>query len=113
MPVILEKRVPCRILWSAKAPLKTYGQEIMESVLASDPFAVVWDTALQGRPDLLTLAYQLYRESGAECVCVISNKSTTAGLVYALESRGMPAYGPVFDSWYCGKKGKTLWDTVS
>ena len=98
MPVILEKRIPCRILWSAKAPLKTYGEEILAAVYDTDPDTVLWDTATQGRPDLAALAYQMYRESDAECVCVISNKSTTARLVYQMESRGVPAFGPIFDS---------------
>lgn len=70
----------------------------MSNVLAMDSDAVIWDTAINGRPDLAALAYQMYMESGAECVCVISNKSLTTKLVYALESRGVPAFGPVFDS---------------
>lgn len=98
MPVILERSVACRILWSTKNPLKTYGQEILSTIYTTDPDAVVWDTDERGRPDLASLAYQMYRESGAECVCVISNAHTTAKLVYRLESRGVPAFGPIWDS---------------
>jgi hypothetical protein len=98
MPVILENEVPCRILWSTKNPLKTYGQEILSSIYKTDPDALVWDTDERGRPDMVALAYQMYRESDAECVCVISNAKVTGMLVYAMESRGVPAYGPVFDS---------------
>ena len=98
IPVILDRGVECRILWSTKNPLKTYGQEILDNIYSMDPNAVVWDTDRQGRPDLLLLAYQLYRESGAECVVVISNAKVTGNLLYGLESRGVPAFGPIFDS---------------
>ncbi len=98
LPVIMERRVPVRVLWSTPHPLETFGQEVMDAILASDPDAVIWNTRTQGKPDLAQLAYQLYRESGAEAVAVISNKKVTQQLVYRLESRGVPAFGPVFDS---------------
>jgi NAD(P)H-flavin reductase len=98
LPVIMERRVPCRIVWSTKNPARTYGQKIIDAVQETDPDAVIWDTDSQGRPNLVALAYQIYRESGAECVCVISNSSTTAKTVYELESRGVPAFGPIWDS---------------
>ncbi|KAK4154451.1 adenylate-forming reductase [Chaetomidium leptoderma] len=98
LPVIMERRVPCRILWSTKNPVRTYGQKIIDAIHETDPDAVIWDTDSQGRPDLAALAYQIYRESGAECVCIISNSSTTAKTVYRLESRGVPAFGPIWDS---------------
>jgi hypothetical protein len=98
LPVIMERRVPCRILWSTKHPGRTYGQKIIDAIHETDPDAVIWDTDSQGRPDLVTLAYQIYRESGAECVCIISNSSTTARTVYQLEARGVPAFGPIWDS---------------
>jgi hypothetical protein len=94
----MERRVPCRILWSTKHPGRTYGQKIIDAIHETDPDAVIWDTDSQGRPDLVTLAYQIYRESGAECVCIISNSSTTARTVYQLEARGVPAFGPIWDS---------------
>jgi hypothetical protein len=98
LPVIMERRVPCRILWSTKNPERTYGQKIIDAIHETDPDAVIWDTDSQGRPNLVALAYQIYRESGAECICVISNSSTTAKTVYRLESRGVPAFGPIWDS---------------
>jgi hypothetical protein len=98
MPVIMERRVPVRVLWSTPHPLETFGKDIMDAILASDAEAVIWNTRTQGKPDLAGMAYRLYRESGAEAVGVISNKKVTQQLVYRLESRGVPAYGPVFDS---------------
>ncbi|KAF4957600.1 hypothetical protein FSARC_11239 [Fusarium sarcochroum] len=98
MPVIMERRVPCHVVWSTKNPLATYGQEILDTIIACDSQAIIWDTDDKGRPDLTKLAYQAYKESGAECVCIISNRATTAKLVYQLESRGIPAFGPILDS---------------
>ncbi|KAI9148337.1 Adenylate-forming reductase [Paramyrothecium foliicola] len=98
MPVLMERRVPARILWSTKNPLKTYGQGVMDTVMAADPNAVIWDSDHRGRPDLVKLAYQLYMESGAECVAIISNGPTTNKFVYQMESRGVPAFGPIWDS---------------
>ncbi|KAK4170733.1 putative Nonribosomal peptide synthetase [Triangularia setosa] len=98
LPVIMERKVPCRILWSTKNPLKTYGQGIIDEVKRCDETAVVWDTDNMGRPDLIQLAWELYQESGAECVCIISNAKTTKKVVYQLEARGIPAFGPIWDS---------------
>ncbi|RSM01196.1 hypothetical protein CEP52_008643 [Fusarium oligoseptatum] len=98
LPVIMERRVPCRVVWSTKNPLATYGQGILDTILACDPDALIWNTDERGRPDMTKLAYQVYKESGAECVCIISNRSTTAKVVYQLESRGIAAYGPILDS---------------
>ena len=98
LPVIMERKVPCRILWSTKNPVKTYGQTIVDEVRRADAEAVIWDTESKGRPDLVRLAWGLFRESGAECVCVISNSKVTSMVVRELESRGVPAFGPIWDS---------------
>ncbi|KAK3985303.1 hypothetical protein QBC44DRAFT_250746 [Cladorrhinum sp. PSN332] len=98
LPVIMERKVESRILWSTRNAVKTYGQGIIEEVKACDEKAVIWDTDSMGRPDLVKLAWDLYKESGAECVCIISNARTTKRVVYGLESRGVPAFGPIWDS---------------
>lgn len=98
LPVLLKKEVPCRVFWSAPRPEKTFGRKILDGVRDSDPEAVVWDTKELGRPDLALEVYKLYKSSGAECVCVISNAVVTAKLVYDLEKRGIPAFGPILDS---------------
>jgi hypothetical protein len=87
-----------RVLWSAPKPLETFGEEIVRNVRAADPAAVIWDTKKFGRPDMAALAWQLLIESQAEAVFVISNPRVTKMVVYALESRGIAAYGPIFDS---------------
>ncbi|KAL3424494.1 amino acid adenylation domain-containing protein [Phlyctema vagabunda] len=92
------KRPECRVLWSTPFPEETYGSEVMETVKLADKNALIWDTKKQGRPDMLGLTWQLYMESGAEAVFVISNPKVTKMVVYGMESRGVPAFGPVFDS---------------
>jgi hypothetical protein len=59
---------------------------------------VIWDTTTHGKPDLLNLALDAYEDFAAEAVFVVSNKSTTLGLVHDLERRGIPAFGPIWDS---------------
>lgn len=98
LPVILKGEVPCRVFWSTPNPEKTFGKKIIDGILATDPEAVIWNTRERGRPDMALEAYKLYKSSGAECVCVISNGPVTTKLVYDLEARGVPAFGPVFDS---------------
>ncbi|MCJ1373656.1 hypothetical protein MMC20_004885 [Loxospora ochrophaea] len=90
--------VPRRLLWSTPSPMQTFGEGIVNQVLKLDPDAMVIDTRKTGRPDMVALAHHLYVESGAEAVFVISNPSLTYKLVFALESRGIPAFAPIFDS---------------
>jgi len=98
LAVIIAKKIPCRILWTAPNPEETFGKDIVNSVMDCDPKAIIHNTRTQGKPDMNLMAYQLWKESGAEAVCVISNKRFTTGIVYAMETRGIPAYGAIFDS---------------
>ena len=90
--------MPCRLLWSTPNPVHTYGENIMRAVAKADPEAMIIDTRASGRPDVVALTYHLYLETKAESVFVISNPYLTSKLVYGLESRGIPAYGPIWDS---------------
>ena len=63
-----------------------------------DSDAMIIDTRKAGRPDIVRLAYELYVSSGAEAVFVISNAKLTKKVVYGMESRGVPAFGPIWDS---------------
>ncbi|KAI9852935.1 MAG: hypothetical protein M1838_003729 [Thelocarpon superellum] len=89
---------PRRILWSTPHPETTYGPTIMKTVLEADPNAVIWNTRTQGRPDMVTMTYRLFREYDAEAVFIISNPKLTRKVVYGMESRGIAAYGAIFDS---------------
>ena len=89
--------IECRVIWSTPSPLATYGWDICRAVHEVDNHAIVIDTRREGRLDLVRKAYDLYVESGAEAVFVISNPKLRK-VVYGLESRGVPAFGPVWDS---------------
>ena len=89
---------PLRVLWSTSQPKTTYGTKITNSVLKADPDAVIWNTRILGRPDMVALTYQLVLESNAEAVFIISNPKVTRKVVYGMETRGIPAYGAIFDS---------------
>ena len=89
---------PMRVLWSAANPELTYGNEIIKTVFRADPDAVVVDTTKTGRGNLRALAYAMFREGDCEATIIISNPKVTRQVVYALETRGFPAYGAIFDS---------------
>jgi hypothetical protein len=92
-------KTKCRVIWSTPSPFETYGDEICRMVKEVDMHAVIWDTRTEERrPDLLRLAWELYEEERAEAVFVISNPKLTRKVVYGLASRGVPAFGPIWDS---------------
>ncbi|KAK4151399.1 hypothetical protein C8A00DRAFT_45405 [Chaetomidium leptoderma] len=103
---------PVRIIWSTRDPVQTYGRAVVELVYRADPEAVVVDSSTQAqkkkRTDLVKLAYRVWEQGRevvqgegrrrGEAVVVISNQRVTKKVVYGLESRGVPAYGAIFDS---------------
>ncbi|KAH6647809.1 hypothetical protein BKA67DRAFT_594706 [Truncatella angustata] len=93
-----DNRPDMRVVWQTKSPLQTYSQRTMDLVHRLDPNPVVIDTSLSGRMDMLPAILQLYDGFKAEAVCVISNPTVTKKLVLDLETRGIHAYGPIFDS---------------
>ena len=98
LPHLLAGDTPSLLVWSTRHPRQTYGDALVDEILAVQPDAVIWDTDAAGKPDLLALTYQAYRQSGAEAVICISNKSTTWQIVEELELRGIPAFGAIWDS---------------
>ncbi|KAA8912327.1 hypothetical protein FN846DRAFT_324924 [Sphaerosporella brunnea] len=99
LAVMKAGQVSCRVLWSTRAPRDTYGDRIVDDVLAIDPKAVIYDTGKGGgRPDVVKMAYSLYVDAAAEAVVIISNPKLTYQVVYGFESRGVPAYGAIWDS---------------
>ena len=98
LSLLIAHPLPCRILWSSPNPLQIYGEGTVQAVLNADPEAMIINTKATGRPDMVGLTYHLYKESNAEAVFIISNITLTRKVVYAMESRGVPAYGPIWDS---------------
>ena len=98
LPHLLAHTAPARLVWSTRTPRETYGNALVDEILESEPNALIWDTNANGRPDLVQLAYDAVQEFDAEAVIVISNKKLTWQVVYGMESRGIPAYGAIWDS---------------
>ena len=98
LSMLVAHPMPCRILWSTPNPLQTYGENILQLVTDADPDAMIINTRASGRPDMVALAYHMYLESKAEAVFIISNPYLTRKVVYGMQSRGIPAYGPIWDS---------------
>ncbi|KAF9783544.1 hypothetical protein BJ322DRAFT_1219846 [Thelephora terrestris] len=95
---IFEDRIPVRLLWASPNARETFGDEFVDQILRYAPDAVLYDTRKHGRPDLVKLTLKMVKEFNAEAVAVISNQPLTEKLVYGLNSRGIPAYGAIFDS---------------
>jgi hypothetical protein len=89
---------PVRVLWSTRDPETTYGPTIVEAVQKADPKAVIWNTTTRGYPDIVRETYRLVKESDAEAVYIISNPKVTEKVVFGMQTRGVPAYGAIFDS---------------
>ncbi|HEY6798268.1 MAG TPA: hypothetical protein VI248_26620 [Kineosporiaceae bacterium] len=98
LPHLLAQEVPSHLIWVARSPRETYGDELVDEILAVQPDALIWDTTTQGKPDMVRLAYQGYAASGAEAVICISNKKLTWEVVTGLEQHGIPAFGAIWDS---------------
>lgn len=101
LPVLLaaaKNGIKVRVLWSTPKPQETFGGEIINGVISADPNAIIWDTRVKGKPDMVKLVWGLVQESQAEAVVIISNPALTKKVVYGMESRGVAAYGAIWDS---------------
>lgn len=87
-----------RLDWVTKTPHATYGDELVGEVTSAQPETVIWNTSEQGKPDVFELAYNAFVASGADAVICVSNKSVTGRVVGEFEPRGVPAFGPIWDS---------------
>lgn len=98
LPHLLARQVPIRLIWSTRSPRATYGDSLVDEILEAQPDALIWDTDVSGKPDLVTLAYAAVQSFGAEAVICISNQRLTERVVEEMEARGIPAYGAIWDS---------------
>ncbi|KAG8734036.1 hypothetical protein FRC11_013092 [Ceratobasidium sp. 423] len=97
-PAIFEGRTPMRLLWTSPDVRKTFGNELVDKLLDASPGAVIYDTRKHGKPDMVKLTLRLVREFDAEAVAIISNQKLTEKVVYGMMSRGIPAFGAIWDS---------------
>lgn len=89
---------PTQLIWSTPNPEKTFGKKVLDTIYGSIPDAVIHDTKQKGRPDLVKMGYNLVKDFRAEAVIIIANEKITKKVVYGLETRGIPAYGAIWDS---------------
>lgn len=93
-----DDRPALRVVWQTRAPLRTYGEKVLDLVHQMDPSPIIMDTNQCGRIDMVPIVQRQVQDFDAEAVCVISNPVLTRRIVYELEARGVPAFGPIFDS---------------
>jgi CRP-like cAMP-binding protein len=98
LPHLLTGPAPSRLVWVTKDPRLTYGDALVDEIREAQPDAIIWNTDKRGKPDVLRLAYAAYLDSKAEAVVCISNSRVTWHVVNGLERRGIPAFGPIWDS---------------
>ncbi|MET0911620.1 MAG: hypothetical protein ABWZ99_19295 [Ilumatobacteraceae bacterium] len=95
---LLSSETPSKLVWITRSPRATYGDDLVDAIERAHPDAIIWNSDEHGKPDVLRLAYGAYVDSGAEAVICISNKLITWQVVEGLEQRGIPAFGPIWDS---------------
>jgi NAD(P)H-flavin reductase len=98
LPHLLYGRLPIHLIWATRSPAKTYGQPVVDEILRAVPDAHIWDTDTHGKPDLAALALDAVAAFGAEAVIVIANRKLTESVIRAVERRGIPGYGAIWDS---------------
>ncbi|KIY70558.1 nonribosomal peptide synthetase 12 [Cylindrobasidium torrendii FP15055 ss-10] len=97
-PCILAKSAHISLLWTSPDVRKTFGDKLVDDLLEAAPGAVIWDTRKNGKPDMVKLTYKMVKDFDAEAVCIISNSKLTQKVVYGMTSRGIPAFGAIWDS---------------
>jgi hypothetical protein len=86
-----------RLVWSAPSPHKTFGTVLVNTIKRHDPHAVIHDTRTLGQPNMVQLSYNVAKDFRAEAVIIIAKENITKKVIYGLETRGMPAFGAIWD----------------
>ncbi|MTD56603.1 hypothetical protein [Amycolatopsis pithecellobii] len=89
---------PMALVWVTRTPRQIYGDDLVDEILSLVPDALIVDTAAQGKPDVVALAYRAARDFRADGVICVANKKVTWDVVHGLESRGIAANGALWDS---------------
>ena len=98
LPHLLSRGAEAKLFWSTRTPVDTFGQDLVDEIYEHVPDAVIHDTTKQGKPDMVARTYSLVQKYDAEAVVIISNQKLTRKVVYGMESRGIPAFGAIWDS---------------
>ncbi|MDM0059112.1 hypothetical protein [Variovorax fucosicus] len=98
LPHLLAHQLPMHLVWATRNPRNTYGDAVVDEILRANPDALIWDTDARGKPDLVALALEAVRQTGAEAVICIANQKVTQNVIHQLEQRGIPGYGAIWDS---------------
>ncbi|GLJ38625.1 hypothetical protein SUGI_0787570 [Cryptomeria japonica] len=87
------------VIWVAKSIEKNFGEEIVRMVKDHPPEKrIIHDTAVSGRPNVAEMTVKAVRNWNAEVVIVTSNPSGSRDVVNECKTRGIPAFGPIWDS---------------
>ncbi|KAG8966170.1 hypothetical protein FRC03_012360 [Tulasnella sp. 419] len=97
-PHLFAKRTAIKLLWISRNIAKTYGAAFVDSIMSAAPDSVIYDTDAYGRPNMVQLIHHLYKEFDAEAVCIIANQPITQKVVYGIMTRGVAAFGAIWDS---------------
>lgn len=87
-----------QLIWSTPNPEKTFGEELCNTIRRRIPGAIIHNTKILGRPDLVKMAFNAAKAHNAEAVVIIANEKITKKVVYGLETRGISAFGAIWDS---------------
>lgn len=98
LPHLLAHKLPIHLLWATRNPRKTYGDALVDEILRACPDAHIWDTDTLGKPDLVAMALESVRRTGAEAVICIANTKLTQQVIRGVELQGIPGYGAIWDS---------------
>ncbi|KAF9452970.1 hypothetical protein P691DRAFT_755995 [Macrolepiota fuliginosa MF-IS2] len=97
-PWLFSIQVPFRLLWTSPNVRQTFGDKLIDAIFEASPDSIIYDTRIHGKPDMVKLVYRVAKEYQPEAICVISNEKLTRKIVYGMVSRGIPAFGPIWDS---------------
>ena len=95
---IAQPSCPTQLIWSTRDPELTFGEDIVRTIRRNIPDAVIHDTKVSARPDLVRMGFNMATNFNAEAVIIIANEKITKKVVYGLQTRGVPAYGAIWDS---------------
>ena len=98
LPHLLARPNNSHLLWITRSPRDTYGDALVDEIEGAPASALIWDTTVNGNPDVAGLARQMFGHVHIEATVCISNRSATRIVVHDLSARGIPSFGAIWDS---------------